>query len=142
MCTAATRRGSRRRRHGEAAAVFSALVPVVSSFLPSSTTADAVCRAEACRAAAVWPRCQRREASIEIADWWATTLRAAAAATTEGSALLRAGRVTREAFLLTPARLTRSEWEAHFGASTIAFSDEAFHDWILEQVCEGRAPPV
>ena len=34
------------------------------------------------------------------------------------------------------------EWEAHFGASTIAFSDEAFHEWLLEQVCEGCAPPV
>ena len=31
------------------------------------------------------------------------------------------------------------EWEAHFGASTIAFGDEAFHDWLLEQVCEGCA---
>ena len=132
--------------------VFSALVPVVSSFLPSSKIADAVCCAEAPAACcpAVWIHhgANDAKASIEIADWWATTLRAQRQRPPHREVRYSrySAEATREAFLrVYPGAANPfggDEWEAHFGASTIAFGDEAFHDWLLQQVCEGCAPPV
>ena len=88
------------------------------------------------------------KASIEIADWWATTLRAQRQRPPRREVRYSrySAEATREAFLrVYPGAANPfggDEWEAHFGASTIAFSDEAFHEWLLEQVCEGCAPPV
>ena len=70
-------------------------------------------------------------------------MRAAAAAATTAEAAAEHGELFTESYALCERNLLRlTEWEAHFGASTLAFGDEASHDWILEQVCEGCAPPV